>query len=303
MNRSFSRRLANSALYGLGALTAVAAVLAGEGIWTKKAVGTTTHRPPSPDGLYGADLGGKVLNVLVLGDSAAVGYGMERMDHTPPAMLGEGLAHILDRPVFIRSRAVVGAQSKHLDDQITQGSDPWPDVAVYVIGANDVTHLRPPQRAAEELARSIRRLRAGGTKVVVGTSPDIGSVFLIPQPLRAFAKAWSRKLAEAQTIAALAAGARTVSLADSLGDLFAQHPERMYGFDRFHPSHEGYANLTNILLAPMVAAVREVEPVGATSYSSLAQAAHEAVQSAGTEVTRTGRIVSLLRRRRVEVVT
>ena len=298
MARFFNSKAATSAVYGLGALTAALAFLYGERVWTKRAVGTTTDRPPSPDGLYGSDLGGSTLNVLFLGDSAAVGYGMKEVQHTPPALLGEGLAHVLDRPVYIRSRATVGAQSKDLFEQINAGIRPWPDVAVCVIGTNDVTHIRPSKKASEELASAIQYLRSGGTKVIVGTTPDLGTIRMIPQPLRTLSRAWSRYLAEKQTIAALNAGARTVSLGDLLGVLFDEHPDRMFGFDKFHPSAEGYANLVNVLLAPVVAAVREAEPLEGHEITSVSKAAHEAVQNAGTEVTMTGKVASLLRRRR-----
>ncbi len=298
MARFFNSKAATSAVYGLGALTAALAFLYGEGVWTKRAVGTTTERPPSPDGLYGADLGGPTLNVLFLGDSAAVGYGMKDVQHTPPALLGEGLAHVLDRPVFVRSRATVGAQSRDLAEQINAGIRPWPDVAVCVIGTNDVTHIRLYKKAAEELASAIQYLRAGGTKVVIGTTPDLGTIRMIPQPLRAISRASSRLLAERQTVAALNAGARTVSLGDLLGELFHEHPDRMFGFDNFHPSEEGYANLVNVLLAPVVAAVREAEQMVSHELTSVSKAAHEAVQNAGTEVTMTGKVASLLRRRR-----
>lgn len=301
VSQSPAKKIATAALYGTGGLSALGALLVGEGLWAKRVIGTSDARPPSPDGIYGADQGGELLSVLILGDSSIVGYGMEAVDDTPPAMIGVGLAHVLDRPVRITSRAVVGARTRDLNDQIDASGDQRIDVAIIVVGANDVTHAKPPRRAARELGATVRRLRGDGAKVVVATCPDLGTVRPLPQPLRSLAQVWSRRLAERQTIAAVWAGARTVSLADLLGDLFTEQYERMFGDDRFHPSRDGYANLAGVLVASTVASVREIEPPRSTDTPRdmlpVSEAAHAAAQQAGTEVTKSGRWASLLKRR------
>lgn len=301
MKGSRTKKIVTAALYGTGGLGAALAVLGGEVLWARRTIGSINIRPPSPDGVYGADLGGGTLSVLVLGDSSIVGYGMENVDDAPPAMIGVGLAHVLDRPVRIVNRAVVGACTRDLDDQIEAAGDRVFDVAVIVVGANDVTHARPPKRAARELGATVRRLRAQDTKVVVATCPDLGTLRPLPQPLRRLARSWSRRLAERQTVAAVWAGARTVSLADLLGDLFTENYELMFGEDRFHPSRDGYANLAGVLVAAVVSTVREIAPPRSfeapRDMLPVSEAAHAAAQQAGTEVTKSGRWASLLRRR------
>lgn len=300
-----TKKVVSALLYGTGGLSAVTAVLVGEGYWAKRRIGVSDSRPPEPDGVYGADLGGSTLSVLVLGDSSIVGYGMEKLDDTPPAMLGVGLAHVLDRPVRITSRAVVGARSENLDEQIDSAGDADYDVAIVVIGANDVTHANKPKSAARDLGAAVRRLRTDGAKVVVATCPDLGTVRPLPQPLRMIAQTWSRRLAERQTVAAVWAGARTVSLADLLGDLFSEQHEVMFGEDRFHPSRDGYANLAGVLVAAVVATVREVEPPRSSDTPRdmlpVNEAAYAAAHQAGTEVTKSGRWASLLKRRQDSV--
>ena len=66
-----------------------------------------------------------------------------------------------------------------------------PQVAVIIIGANDVTHVGGPQ-ATDHLEDSVRQLREVGCQVVVATCPDVGSVRPIPQPLRWVARRLSR---------------------------------------------------------------------------------------------------------------
>src|SRR4051794_20627647 len=115
------RRIATTALIGSGAtLSGFYGFLIGEALLARRAIGTTTDRPPSPDGVYGDDFPGAPVRLLVIGDSAAAGYGMTSADATPSAMLGIGLAHVLDAPVEVRCRAIVGAQTSELMAQIDQ---------------------------------------------------------------------------------------------------------------------------------------------------------------------------------------
>ena len=106
----------------------------------------------------------------------------------------------------------------------TQALLPDPDVAVILIGANDVTHSVLPSASVRHLSEAVRRLHEADVAVVVGTCPDLGTVSPIPQPLRQVARVWSRRLAAAQTIAVVEAGGRTVSLGSILGPEFAAAP-------------------------------------------------------------------------------
>ena len=295
-----------SAAVGAGAaLTGYYGVLVGESLLARRAIGVTDLRPPSADGVYGDDLPGRPIRCIVLGDSAVVGYGMDSADATPPALVGIGLAHVLDTPVDVHSLAVVGAQTEDLREQVNRGLAYKPDIAVIVIGTNDVTHkLVGPYASARLLGAAVRRLVAAGCEVVVGTCPDLGTVLPIPQPLRWEARRRSRALAKRQTIAVVAAGGRAVSLGDLLGPVFDEKRDLMFGADRFHPSAAGYANMVSVLVPSMAAAMREraVEAASVTEpprdLMPLDKAADRAGRQAGTEVSRQGRWAGVLRRRR-----
>ncbi len=299
-----TRRVATTALVGSSAtLTGFYAFLVGEAFLARRAIGTTDARPPSPDGVYGDDLPGRTIGCLVIGDSAAVGYGMHTSDTTPTGLVGLGLAHVLGAPVEMQCQAVVGARTSDLMAQIDLAGDFQPDVAVVVTGTNDVTHQVLPRTSARQLAEVVTRLSVAGCEVVVGTCPDLGTVRPIRQPLRAVARILSRQLARKQTIAVVRAGGRAVSLGGLLGPVFDEKRDIMFGADRFHPSATGYANMVSVLIPAIAASLREKEVSVAYAgrprdLMSIADAAAEASQHAGTQVVRQGRWATVLRRRR-----
>ena len=304
-----ARPLARTALraaVGSGAvITGYQGMVITQALIAKRAIGIKDEQWPRADGVYGDDLPGDPLRVLVLGDSAAVGYGMRRPDATPTAMIGIGLAHVLDRPVDMRSEAVVGSTTADLREQLDAGLEHEPDLAVIVIGANDVTHRVPSYVSMRLLHAAVSRLVDSGAQVVVGTCPDLGTVEPIPQPLRLIARRKSRGLAKRQMIATVRAGGRAVSLGDLLGPLFAERSSEMFGEDRFHPSETGYANMVAALVPSLAAAWRERDrdfavphALGPSESLSLSEAAEQAGQRPGTEVHREGRWARTLRRGR-----
>lgn len=308
------RRIATTALIGGGAtITSFYGFLVGEALLARRAIGTSPERPPSPDGVYGDDLPGAPIRVLIIGDSAAVGYGMTRADATPPAMIGIGLTHLMDAPVEVKCRAVVGAQTFELMEQIDEVEGWDPDLAVIIVGTNDVTNQVTPRTSARQLGEVVRRLVAADCEVVVATAPDLGSVRPIKQPLRAVAQQWSRSLARMQTIAVVEAGGRAVSLGGVLGTLFTEKRDIMFGADSFHPSETGYANMVSVIIPAVAASLRSRSRTSAyAGYApsntprdlmSVRDAAAEAAQNAGTQVVQDkaqggGRWATVLRRRR-----
>jgi lysophospholipase L1-like esterase len=243
--------------------------------------------PPRGDGLYGPKFGGKPLNMVILGDSSAAGYGVHKPRETPGALLATGVSRRLRRPVRLHRLAVVGSMSAGLLYQVDAALEYDPEVAIILVGGNDVTHVSARAAAVRHLGDSVRRLRAVGCKVVVGTCPDLGAIRPIKPPLRWLARSWSRQLAALQTVAVVEAGGRTVSIGDLLGPAFEADPARMFSSDQFHPSAEGYARAAAVMMPTLMAVLGEddrtpaVEPDG---LRSLPEAAQEAVRAAGTEV-------------------
>ncbi|WP_418063909.1 SGNH/GDSL hydrolase family protein [Pimelobacter simplex] len=205
---------------------------------------------------------GTPLRLLVLGDSIAAGLGAERPKDTLGARIARGLAAELRRPVALRTAAVVGSESSALAGQL----DALPatyraDVAVVVVGGNDVTHRVPVATSAQHLEDAVVRLREQGTAVVVGTCPDLGALRPVPQPLRSLGSRMSRQLASAQAEIAVRNGAHAVSLAHVVGPFFITNPDEMFSLDRFHPSALGYKRTAKALLPSVLAALGHDLPV------------------------------------------
>ena len=205
---------------------------------------------------------GEPVDLLVLGDSIAAGLGAEKPKHTLGSRLAHGIASAAGRSVRLRTAAVVGSESSMLASQLASLPQGYrPDVAVIVVGGNDVTHRVPVAESVRHLAEAIEDLRARGTEVVVGTCPDLGALRPVPQPLRALGSRASRQLADAQREAALARGARVVSLAHVVGPFFFTLPEEMFSLDRFHPSAHGYKRTAKAMLPSVLAALGVVADV------------------------------------------
>jgi lysophospholipase L1-like esterase len=295
MAPSTARRLATSAAVSSGSLGLAGAAFYGllkeEARAARRKVEARTAKedPPSGDGVYGRGRG-RPLVLAVLGDSSAVGLGVERAAETPGVLVAAALAEIAERPVRLVRLAVSGAESPDLDAQVDRALPERPDVAMVMIGANDVTARSRPEVAVRHLTDAVRRLRAAGCEVVVGTCPDLGTIRPIAQPLRWLARRWSREMAAAQTVAVVEAGGRTVSLGSILGPSFATDHE-LFSSDEFHPSAAGYAAAAAVLL-PSVADALDLWPAADRGLRALrretvrpvAQAAARAANRPGTEV-------------------
>ncbi len=199
---------------------------------------------------------GAPLDLLLLGDSIAAGLGAERRKDTLGGRLSKRLATATHRSVRLTTAARVGSESSVLASQLDDlPPDYRADVAVIVVGGNDVTHRVPVAESVRHLEDAVRRLRDAGTAVVVGTCPDLGALRPVPQPLRALGSRASRQLAVAQREAVAPLGAYVVDLAAVVGPFFITNPDEMFSLDRFHPSATGYRRTAKAMLPSVLAAL------------------------------------------------
>lgn len=207
------------------------------------------------DGVYKKKYGNP-LELLLLGDSIAAGLGADTPEHTLGAQLAKRLARRARRTVRLHTAAIVGSETAMLRTQLAGLPAGYhADVAVIVVGGNDVTHRVRVSVSQRHLVEAITALREHGTAVVVGTCPDLGALTAVPQPLRAIARRASRQLAAAQRDTATELGAHAVSLADVVGPFFITQPDQMFAVDRFHPSDAGYRRTAKALLPSVTAAL------------------------------------------------
>ena len=213
------------------------------------ALRTTVGHPDAPP-----------LRLVLLGDSTALGVGVQRASDTVAGQLarllaeGEGPTGTGRRRVRLSSVGVSGSRSSDLATQVARALlGERPAVAVILIGANDATALRRPGEAAAHLGAAVRRLRDAGVEVVVGTCPDLGAARALLQPLRQVAGWLGRRTGRAQGSAVLAAGGQVVDLAAETGAVFRADAGTLC-HDGYHPSADGYRVWAHVLLPAVSAA-------------------------------------------------
>jgi len=243
-------------------------LLVGQATHARTVIPKSFDAPPRADGVYRRGGGpprrwyrGMTvdLHLMIFGDSTATGYGCTAAEEVPGVMIARGLAELTGMRIRLSTKAIVGASSKGVVGQVDAMfvAGPPPDAALIMIGANDITRLNGVGPSAQRLADSVRKLRARGAVVIVGTCPDLGVITAIPQPLRSLAHTRGVQLARAQAAAVRAAGGVPVPLAHLLGPKIRARPELMFSADRYHPSAAAYALAADALLATLRDALSE----------------------------------------------
>jgi lysophospholipase L1-like esterase len=194
------------------------------------------------------------LRLAVLGDSIGYGQGAR----VPADRLGPRLAAALTAEGFdvdLHVLAVPRSTSADLDAQVRRAEPLRPDLAVVVIGANDLVRFVPPADASRALRTAVAGLQAAGADVVVVPAPDMSVVPFVPPALRPLVQSACSALQRQQEEVARAAGVTFADIGPAVGAAFAADPQ-MFSADRFHPSSAGYARIAEALAPVVIAAAR-----------------------------------------------
>jgi lysophospholipase L1-like esterase len=240
------------------AITAIAGTVSGAALLAAEVIAARARGYAKPDmrlamrSSVGA-AGKPVLRLVLLGDATALGVGVEQVIDTVGGQLAKLLA---DGPggrrVELSSVAVAGSRSADLATQVARALVGMPpDVAVILVGSNDVARFAQASDAAEHLGAAVRRLNEVGVEVVVGTCPDVGALRAFAPPLRQMLGRYGRRLARLQAEAVRAAGGVAVDLGGQTGAVFRADAGTLCR-DGFHPSADGYRVWAHALL-PAVA--------------------------------------------------
>jgi lysophospholipase L1-like esterase len=210
--------------------------------------------PPPWEGVAGS--GEPLRRVLVIGDSTAIGTGVDTPDLGLAPRIAEELAaasadtadeHRTDESaaphdlgaVSWRAAGRNGATSAEIRDEIlpTVLDDPA-DVVVIVAGWNDALRLRSAAAFSRDLTALVREpaaralaLRVPQRRTIVVGAPDFGRFAVLPQPLRWALGAHADGIRRAAARVCATWGATLVAGFD--GATTAS--------DRFHPDAAGYA--------------------------------------------------------------
>jgi lysophospholipase L1-like esterase len=265
-----ARRIVAGAAYGgggaVGLLGSAVGFLWAQSVIARRRVGHPREERFEADGRYDpatdaprAGPSAGALRMVMLGDSGGAGLGAAAVADTPAVVVARGLADASGRPVELRNLSVVGARTSDLAAQVEVALEVFdgagPDVAVVMVGANDVTHRVPARVSVRSLTAVIESLRGSGCVVVVACCPDLGTVEPVPNPLRLVGRRLSRTLAAAQAMATEAAGGYPVELGALLGPEFAAEPGAYFSEDRFHPSSVGYRRAAEVILPTLLRAM------------------------------------------------
>ena len=154
-----------------------------------QAVATRRRAPllPEADGERHGVIGrGRVLRLLIVGDSSGAGVGVSRQDIALAGYLTRTLAHVAEAQVHWQLLAKSGINSAQALEMVQRERPRPADVAVVVLGVNDVIDQIPSQRAVRHRAALADWLRehAGVQHVVLAPLPPVHQFPLLPQPLR-----------------------------------------------------------------------------------------------------------------------
>lgn len=154
-----------------------------------QAVATRSRMPRLPEaaGARSGEVGrGPPLRLLILGDSSAVGVGVARQQDALAGHLTRALAEQCKARVSWELLARSGVSSAACLQMLTGDYRGGADIAVVVLGVNDVVEQVPSQRAVrsrESIANRLRNAHGVG-HVVFAPLPPVGRFPGLPQPLR-----------------------------------------------------------------------------------------------------------------------
>lgn len=204
-----------------------------------QAVATRRRAPALPEA--GGERRGSVgegpsLRVLIVGDSSGAGVGVKTQDLALAGHLSRTLAALVPRRIDWALHAKSGITTAQAL-ALVQAQRPAPaDVAVVVLGVNDVVDQVPSTRAVRQRAELADWLLAntGVRHVVFAPLPPMHRFPLLPQPLRWIAGSDARRHdAAVARWAATRADVSHVPIALDLG------PQNM-AEDGFHPGEPVY---------------------------------------------------------------
>lgn len=163
-----------------------------------QAMGARSRAPRLPEaaGERAGEIGrGPLMRLLILGDSSAAGVGVALQKDALAGHLTRALATQCAAKIRWELRARSGITSAQCQQWLEAEAPALADIAVVVLGVNDVVMQVPSQHAVRARAAIANRLRNahGVAHVVFAPLPPVNRFPALPQPLRWVAGADARR--------------------------------------------------------------------------------------------------------------
>lgn len=194
------------------------------------------------------DLDGPPLTLVVLGDSAAAGFGITDPALAYPHQLALRVAERRGAPVEVHCLAVRGYRTIHvLERQVPHLAELAPDVVVVGAGVNDVLGRRTTSQVEHDTTALIEGIRqaAPDAGLVLSGAADLRGAPSLPWPTALGVGARCKVVADAQR-----------RVCERLGVAFTSIPyevaaPHLYGPDGFHPGVEAHAIGAELTIAAL----------------------------------------------------
>ena len=216
----------------------------------------TTVELPEPAGARRgvAGQGARRLRLLVVGDSSAAGVGARHQRDALAQPLAANVARQLEAAVHWQLVAESGLTSQGVMQRLLRARPLAADIAVIVVGVNDITKdvplafaLRQRQHIADWL-----QVHAGVRHAVFPALPEMELFPAIPRPLSWYAGQLARRNNRAQARwASRAAGVSHLAM-DDLTDA------GLFSEDGFHPARELYARIAERIAGHVAGIARDL---------------------------------------------
>ena len=226
---------------------ALGPILLAQAHWLRR----TALELPEPDGPRRGTVGrgASRLRLLVVGDSSAAGVGARTQREALARPLAERLAERLDGSVRWQLVARSGLTSEGVYDELVQSHPRPADVAVVVVGVNDITRDVPLAVALKHRSRIAHWLHvhAEARHVIFPALPEIEKFPAVPKPLAWYAGQAARRNNRAQRRWAAGQPGLTHLAMEGIThrSLFCE--------DGFHPAPALYARVADRLAVHIVA--------------------------------------------------
>lgn len=251
------------------AAAAALALTAGQAVWIRRRYSGAPPLVSAVDAIvrpagHGPDddcgAGSVPIRLVALGDSGMAGVGVERPADTLPVQLAQRVADETHRTVHVVGYARSGARTGDVLTEQLPRTGTRHDVAVVLVGTNDVTHVTPPAVLARRSAELLDALLALGLPVVLCSLPEFRAMSVLPHPLVDVAAGYANVVRRIQRRAAKRRpGVELVDVRAAVGQEFV-HDRALMSADGFHPSAGGYGRIAAALAPAVVRAVAPVNP-------------------------------------------